>query len=63
MQNQHLQTHVHASALATHLVSRGKYHDVCFGASLHRSTLDKYLDIVHGGQEVERTERSKMTLP
>jgi hypothetical protein len=38
-------------------------HDVCFGASLHRSTLDKYLDIVHGGQEVERTERSKMTLP
>ena len=62
MRNQHLQTHAHASAFAT-LFQQENDHDVCFGASLHRSTLDKYLDIVHGGQEVERTERSKMTLP
>lgn len=32
-------------------------------ATIIYSTLDKYLDIVHGGQEVERTERSKITLP
>ena len=38
-------------------------HSKDFNATIIYSTLDKYLDIVHGGEEVQTTDRSKVTLP
>lgn len=38
-------------------------HSTELNATIIYSTLDKYLDIVHGGDEVQKADRSKVTLP